>query len=209
MDTLLAARLQMTVSLVFHMVFAPVGIGLPLLLVIVEGQYLRTGEPHYKALAKTWAKAIGLLFAVGAVSGTALSLELVVRGWLAVPVAGSVGLFLAGAALHLFATTSLGIFLGTIARSMPQFSLLVILVLLPLEILSGGTTPRESMPDAIAFIMLGAPTTHFVAFAQAVLYRGAGLDVVWPQVLAIGAIGLLFFGVALARFRGALAQMQS
>jgi len=76
MDTLLAARLQMTVSLVFHMVFAAVGIGLPLLLVIVEGQYLRTGQPHYKALAKTWAKAIGLLFAVGAVSGTALSLEL-------------------------------------------------------------------------------------------------------------------------------------
>src|SRR5581483_10685798 len=76
MDTLLAARLQMVVTLAFHIVFAAIGIGLPLLLVIVEGLYLRTGEVHYKLLAKKWAKATGLLFAVGAVSGTALSLEL-------------------------------------------------------------------------------------------------------------------------------------
>src|SRR6476620_11627218 len=76
MDSLIAARLQMVMSLAFHIVFAAIGIGLPLLLVIVEGLYLRTGEPHYKQLAKKWAKATGLLFAVGAVSGTALSLEL-------------------------------------------------------------------------------------------------------------------------------------
>src|SRR5262245_57841483 len=76
MDSLLAARLQMSVSLMFHMVYAAVGIGLPLLMVLVEGQFLRTGQEHYKQLAKTWAKTTGLLFAVGAVSGTALSLEL-------------------------------------------------------------------------------------------------------------------------------------
>lgn len=76
MDTLAAARLQMTLSLAFHMIFAAIGIGLPLFLVIVEWLWLRTGEPHYKALAKKWAKVTGILFAVGAVSGTALSLEL-------------------------------------------------------------------------------------------------------------------------------------
>jgi cytochrome d ubiquinol oxidase subunit I len=76
MDTLTAARLQMAVSLAFHMVYAAIGIGLPLLMVIVEGLYLRTGRLHYKALAQKWAKVTGLLFAVGAVSGTALSLEL-------------------------------------------------------------------------------------------------------------------------------------
>ena len=70
----------------------------------------------------------------------------VVQGLLGVPIEGSVALFLAGAALHLFATTSLGIFLATIARSMPQFGLLLMLVLLPLQMLSGGSTPRESMP---------------------------------------------------------------
>jgi cytochrome d ubiquinol oxidase subunit I len=76
MDTLAAARLQMAVSLAFHMIFAAIGIGLPLLMVLVEGLWLRTGQGHYKDLAKKWAKATGILFAVGAVSGTALSFEL-------------------------------------------------------------------------------------------------------------------------------------
>src|SRR5438046_719533 len=75
-DSLVAARLQMLMSLAFHMVYAAIGIGLPLLLVIVEALYLRTGQPHFKAQAKTSAKATGLLFAVGAVPGTALSVEL-------------------------------------------------------------------------------------------------------------------------------------
>jgi cytochrome d ubiquinol oxidase subunit I len=76
MDALTAARWQMSLSLAFHMIFAAVGIGLPLLLVIVEWRHLRTAESHYRALANTWSKATGLLFAVGAVSGTALSFEL-------------------------------------------------------------------------------------------------------------------------------------
>jgi cytochrome bd ubiquinol oxidase subunit I len=76
MDALTAARWQMTLSLAFHMIFAAIGIGLPLLLVLVEWKSLRTGQEHYRQLAEKWAKATGLLFAVGAVSGTALSLEL-------------------------------------------------------------------------------------------------------------------------------------
>jgi ABC-2 type transport system permease protein len=136
-----------------------------------------------------------------------LSLRLVVQGWLAVPISGSVGLFMLAAALHLFATTSMGIFLGTLARSMPQLGLLTILVLIPLQILSGGTTPRESMPELVQQIMLVAPTTHFVALAQAILYRGAGLEIVWPQLLAIIAIGAAFFAAALSRFRKTIAQM--
>ena len=92
---------------------------------------------------------------------------------------------------------------------MPQFGLLMILVILPLQMLSGGMTPRESMPAALQMIMLAAPTTHFVQFAQAILYRGAGLDVVWRDFLAITAIGAVFFLVALARFRGAVALTQA
>ncbi|MFO7895045.1 MAG: cytochrome ubiquinol oxidase subunit I [Longimicrobiales bacterium] len=76
MTALLAARAQMEVSLAFHMVFAALGIGVPLLMVISEGLWLRTGREHYKELAQTWAKATALTFAVGAVSGTALSFEL-------------------------------------------------------------------------------------------------------------------------------------
>ena len=80
------------------------------------------------------------------------------------------------------------------------------LVILPLQMLSGGMTPRDSMPEAIQAVMLLAPTTHFVRFAQAILYRGAGLEVVWPDVAAIAALGVVFFLIALARFRGTVAR---
>jgi ABC-2 type transport system permease protein len=150
---------------------------------------------------KVWAMGLVVLVAC------ALSLAFVVQGLLAVPIEGSVPLFLAGAAVHLFATTSMGIFLGTIARSMPQFGLLLMLVLLPLEMLSGGSTPRESMPEAVQFVMLAAPTTHFVMLAQAILYRGAGFSVVWPQFAALAIIGSALFGYALARFRATIGSM--
>jgi len=120
---------------------------------------------------------------------------------------GSVALFLAGATLHPFATTSMGILLATIARSMPQFGLLLVLVLLPLPILSAAVTPRESMPEFVQVIMMAAPTTHFVTPAQAILYRGAGLSVVWPQFVAPTLIAITLFTSSLARFRRTLATM--
>src|SRR5690606_3338466 len=125
-------------------------------------------------VSKVWSMGLVVLIA------SSLSIQVVVLGLLSVPIAGSLILFMEETALMLFATTSLGIFLGTVAGSMPQFGLLIMLVLLPLEMLSGAMTPRESMPDVIQYLMLAAPTTHFVMLAQAVLFRGAGLSVVWP-----------------------------
>lgn len=151
--------------------------------------------------SKVWSMAVVVLVA------TALSLWVVVQGMLAVPIEGSVTLFLAGTALHLFATTSMGIFLATVARSMPQFGLLLMLVLLPLQILSGGMTPRESMPEIVQFLMEAAPTTHFVMLAQAILYRGAGIAIVWPQFVALAVIGTALFILSLARFRRTLGAM--
>ncbi len=152
-------------------------------------------------LAKVWSMGLVVLIAAG------LSLTFVVRGVLQVPIEGSVALFLAGTALHLFATTSMGIFLATLARTMPQFGMWLVLVLLPLQLLSGGSTPRESMPQFVQDIMLAAPTTHFVELGQAILYRGAGLDVVWQPFLALLVIGSVLFAVSLARFRKTLSQM--
>ena len=154
--------------------------------------------PFEIMISKVWSMGLVVLVA------SALSLSLVVQGLLSVPIEGSVPLFLAGAALHLFATTSLGIFLATITGSMPQFGLLLMMVLLPLQVLSGGMTPRESMPEAVQLIMLGAPNTHFVMLAQAILYRGAGLGVVWPQFLTLASIGSALFIFALGRFRKSL-----
>ncbi|GKT02102.1 ABC transporter permease [Acidovorax sp. SUPP3434] len=147
--------------------------------------------------------AMGLVVLTSA----ALSLQFVVRGLLDVPVQGSVVMFFAVAALHLFATTSLGIFMATIARNMPQFGMLVVLVLLPLQMLSGGSTPRESMPELVQTVMLAAPTTHFVELGQAILFRGAGLEVVWKQFLALLVIGVALFAFSLTRFRKTIADM--
>ena len=152
-------------------------------------------------LAKVWSMALVVLLAA------TTSLVLVVQGLLRVPIGGSLGLFLAGAALHLFATTSMGIFMATVARSMPQFGLLMVLTLIPLEMLSGGTTPRESMPALVQDLMLAAPTTHFVELGQSILYRGAGMDVVWPQFLALAGIGSVLFALSLARFRRTISSM--
>lgn len=152
-------------------------------------------------VAKVWSMAFVVLIAAG------MSLTFVVRGLLHVPVQGSVALFLAGTALYLFATTSMGIFLATLARSMPQFGMLLVLVMLPLDMLSGGNTPRESMPKIVQDIMLVAPTTHFIQLGQAILFRGAGLDVVWPSFLWIAVIGTALFSLSLARFRKTLSQM--
>jgi len=76
MSDLLAARAQMAVSLGFHIVFASVGIAMPLLMVIAEARYLRTGRAVFRDLARRWARGVAILFAVGAVSGTVLSFEL-------------------------------------------------------------------------------------------------------------------------------------
>ncbi|HKE95144.1 MAG TPA: ABC transporter permease [Povalibacter sp.] len=152
-------------------------------------------------LAKVWAMSLVVLLAA------TLSVNVVVRGLLGVPVAGSLWLFFAGAALLLFATTSLGIFMATIARNMPQFGMLVVLVLLPLQMLSGGSTPFESMPQAVQLVMQLAPTTHFVSLGGAILFRGAGFDIVWPQFVALAVIGAGLFAFSLARFRKTIAQM--
>jgi ABC-2 type transport system permease protein len=157
--------------------------------------------PAEMMLAKVWSMGLVVLLAA------MVALVFVVQGALHVPVQGSVGLFTVAAALHLFATTSMGIFLATLARSMPQFGMLLVLVLLPLQLLSGGATPRESMPELVQNVMLAAPTTYFVSAGQAILYRGAGIDVVWPQFLAILAIGSVLFFASLARFRKTISQM--
>jgi ABC-2 type transport system permease protein len=146
-------------------------------------------------LAKVWAN--GLVIVVAAT----LSLYLLIQGLLNVPVAGSVALFVAGTGLYLFSVTALGIFLATLARTMPQFGLLAFPVFMIMNLLSGGTTPLESMPRLLRYVMQLAPSTHFVAFAQGILYRGAGLEILWPSLAAIVMIGAVFFSAALRRFR--------
>jgi ABC-2 type transport system permease protein len=131
-----------------------------------------------------------------------LSLNLVVQWWLKVPIAGSLILFVAGATLYALTVAALGILLGTIASTMGQFALLAAPILLIMQLLSGGATPMESMPVWLQYVMqIISPTPHFVAFSQAVLYRGADLTIVWPLLAAMAVIGSVYFAFALLRFR--------
>ena len=147
-------------------------------------------------LSKIIANGLVILIAAG------LSLALVVEALLKVPVAGSLTLFLAGATLYALAVAALGILLATQTTTMGQFALLAIPVLLVMQLLSGTGTPMESMPVWLQYVMrVTCPTPHFVAFSQAVLFRGADLAIVWPLLVAIAAIGSVYFAFALRRFR--------
>ncbi|PNG27815.1 hypothetical protein CR492_02640 [Methylocella silvestris] len=162
----------------------------------VEHLLVMPVTPSEIMLAKILANGLVILIAAG------LSLTLVVQAALSVPIAGSIPLFLGGSCFYVFTVAALGILLGTIASSMGQFGLLAIPVLLITQLLSGSSTPIESMPVWLRYLMQTlSPTPHFVAFAQAVLYRGAGLSIVWPQLVAVAVIGGAYFLFALRRFR--------
>jgi len=152
-------------------------------------------SPTEIMLSKLWSMAAVVLTAA------TCSLLLLIQGVLKMPIEGSHLLFISGMAIYLFAVTSLGITLSCLTRNLPQLGILLILVLMPMDMLSGGLTPQESMPEAVRTIMQISPTTHFVAFSQAILYRGAGFQAVWKQLLALTIIGAALFSFSLLRFR--------
>lgn len=147
------------------------------------------------ALSKVLANVVVVLTAF------TLSLMFVVQGALQVPVAGSVTLLLIGTAVYLAAAAAIGMFLGTMARSMAQFALLVIMVIIPIIMLSGGMGAIESQPDIVQRLTMVLPSRHFLAFAKAVVFRGAGVETVWVQLALMGGLGLAFFAASLLLFR--------
>ena len=157
---------------------------------------------HEIAAGKIWANVLVVAF-----FGT-LSLLIVIQSILRVPIAGSIPLFVAGMVIYLYAIASLGILLATIANTMPQFALLSIPVFLTLNMLSGGPSPLEAMPEPLQVAIQISPAVHFVKFTQSVLCRGAGIDLVWTHLVAILVLGAIFLAIALARFRRMLARVQ-
>ena len=157
-------------------------------------------RPSEIAVAKIVANGLVILLAV------AVSVLAIIEGVLGVPVEGSVMLFLLGTGLYLFSLTALGILLATVASSMPQFGLLAVPVFVIMYMLSGSATPFENMPMWLQHLMQLSPSTHYVQLTQGILYRAAGVDIVWPQMLAVGGIGIAFLALALMRFRSMLAR---
>ena len=159
-------------------------------------------RPYELMFAKIWANGLVVIAAA------MLSLFFVVKGAIGVPIAGSVLLFAAGLGVYLFSVTALGIMLATIVRSMPQFGLLAFPVFIVMSLLSGGQTPLESMPVFLQNAMQFVPSTHFVSFSQAVLFRNATPAMVWPDLAKMFAIGSVYTVFTLSRFRKMLAAVQ-
>jgi ABC-2 type transport system permease protein len=159
-------------------------------------------RPSELMFAKIWANGLVVVLAVMA------SLYLIVKGAIGVPIAGSIPLFVLGLVIYLFSVTALGIMLSTLVRSMPQFGLLAFPVFIAMSMLSGGQTPLESMPIALQKLMQFVPSTHFVAFSQAVLFRDASFAMVWPDLLKMLLIGAAYTVFTLSRFRKMLAAVQ-
>ena len=150
-------------------------------------------------MSKVWANGLIILLAFS------LAMLFVVEIILDVPINGSRLLLLLGTTLYLFAAAAIGIFLGTIARTMAQFALLMIMAIVPIIMLSGGLTPIESQPEIIQPLTWFLPSRHYMSFAQAVIFRGAGLSIIWPQLLTLIALGAIFFSASLALFRRSIA----
>lgn len=151
------------------------------------------------ALAKIWSNSLVILLAA------TFAVYVVIVRALQVPVAGSIPLFLSGVAVYLFFATALGVFLGTVTRTMPQFAMLVILIIVALQMLSGGMTPIDSQPPWLQAITFFLPSRHFVSVAQAIIYRGAGFSNVWPSFVTVALMAFGFFAAALALFRRSIA----
>ena len=147
------------------------------------------------ALAKVISNSIVITVA------SLLSLYFVIHLWLGVPLVGSVPLFLLSLMIFLFSVSSLGILLSTVAPTMPQFGLLVIPVYVVMRLLSGGESPREGMPDWVQVITLFSPQTQFVQTTQNILNRQAGLDIIWPNLIYMIMMAIVFFTLALSRFK--------
>ncbi|MFA9476147.1 MAG: ABC transporter permease [Filomicrobium sp.] len=131
----------------------------------------------------------------------AISMAVVVEYAIGVPIAGSRALLFLGTFVYLFSAAAVGIFLGTVARTMAQFALLMLLTIMPMMMLSGGMTPIESQPAWLQPITQLLPSRHYMAFSQAIVFRGAGFDAVRDEFLAMAGLGVAFFGLSLILFR--------
>jgi len=168
----------------------------------VEHLLVMPVRPAEIMTAKIWAN--GLVIVLAAVA----SLLLTVHKVIGVPLAGSMPLFIAGTIVYQISVGALGILLATYTGTMGQFGLLIIPVVIVLDLLSGAAAPLESIPRVLLDMMQFTPTPHYVAFVQAVLSRGAGLDIVWPELAALAAFGVFCFGVSLMRFRRTITRFQ-
>lgn len=152
-------------------------------------------SPAEIMFAKVWSSSFVVLI------GVTIALVFIVRGIFHTPVNGSLTLFYVAVLVYQIATSGLGMMLATVARTMPQMALLLLLIVAPMVFLSGAWTPPEAMPPGMQWLMYASPLKYLVEIGAGIFFRGAGLDVLWPQFLAMASVGAVTFVLALLRFR--------
>jgi ABC-2 type transport system permease protein len=127
--------------------------------------------------------------------------SLLITGLFGVPLRGSLALFLALTALFLVSAVAIGVVIAVLSRTLLQALLLAFFGLFPIMFLSGTVVPIESMPEVLQMLSLASPLRHYMDIVLGVFLKGAGLTELWPQALALLAIGLPLFGLSMAAFR--------
>ena len=179
MEDLLAARAQMAMSLAFHIIFAAVGIAMPLLMVVAEWRHLRTGEAVYLELAKRWAKGTAILFAVGAVSGTVLSFEL--------------GLLWPGFMRHA------GAIIG-MPFSLEGFAFFTEAIVLGVYLYGWERVPpRAHLLAGVAVALSGALSGIFVVTANAWMNSPVGFEIVNGEIVNIDPLAAMLNPMAFSQ----------
>ena len=120
--------------------------------------------------------------------------------WFQVPFQGNLLLLLLAALLYLLSTLGLGLLISTISNTQQEAMLSSFLVIMPMMLLSGFMFPVSSMPDAFQWLTLLNPLRHFLEIVRAIFLKGAGLDALWPQFLALLVMGVGLLSVATRRF---------
>jgi ABC-2 type transport system permease protein len=154
---------------------------------------------------KPWELMLGkiLPFVVVAFANVLLA-SAIGRFWFGVEFAGSFVWLLALAGLFVLSSLGLGLLISTVSQTQAQAMQLALFVMLPSIILSGFVFPRESMPHPIRELGLLIPLTYFLRILRGIILKGVGVAVLWPEVLALAAFGLVVFGLSANRFRKTL-----
>ncbi len=132
---------------------------------------------------------------------TALAVYAVLQPVFGIPLRGSTGLFFLLTALYAFTTAGFGLFAGTVTRNQAQVGMVTLLVVAPMLLLSGITTPFEAMPAWIQALMALSPLRYYIDVTYGIFLKGAGVDVLWDSVLALAVLGGALFGFGMWRFR--------
>jgi ABC-2 type transport system permease protein len=120
--------------------------------------------------------------------------------WFDIPIRGSFGLLLLGTALYLLSTLGCGLFISTVSGTQQQAMMTTFFFFFPAMLLSGFVYPIANMPDVVQWLTLLNPLRHFLIIVRGVFLKGVGLDVLWPQLAALFAIGLSVMAFAIQRF---------